>query len=342
MTQGTASTRPKKLDDLPPLVLLCVGDFLCLPNLACLAISSKKLHNTFGRKYQACLAGSGPEYFAFAHYYASDLPDHFHCQSCNALHSNAVVPLPGTATSSSTVSMASTRTCTRASQNHDLTPGAVTFPQIQVAMKNLKFGPPHGIPLSAFAFSENKDLARLDGHGFKFSAVNSCEARIFNGENIVRTQRWMRLPCDYATANQYMSIIKYLRGTFHDVLSPDSCLLHDYMMDAERQAEDLKTLRNFEKPWLRGPKTAFWAASPFVFDSSTVHIARKHNAAVSLTTWINYGDGFTPKNVDGFKVATAADRDNFESLPGETSEEMTERNEKLLFEKEVLEHWWLV
>lgn len=315
-----------KLDELPPLVLLCVGDFLTPSTLACLAISRKKLHNTFGRKHQACLAASGPGYFAFIALYASDLPDHFHCQSCNALHSNAVAPLPGMATSSSTLSMASTRACTRASHNHDLTPVAVTFPQVQVAMKNHKFGPPHGIPLSGFAFTENKNLSRLHGYGFKLSAVNSCEARIFNGEITLRTQRWMRLPYDDPTAKQYMDIIRYLRGTFPDVLNQDNiCLLRDNMMDAGFQAEDLKPLRSFEKPWLRGPKTAFWGASPFVCDSDTVHIAKKHNAAASITTWINYGDGLSLKNVDGFKVATAVDRDNFESLPGETLEEMGRR-----------------
>ncbi|KAK0114140.1 hypothetical protein ONS95_013642 [Cadophora gregata] len=279
-------TVPKKLDDLPPLVLLCVGDFLSSSSSACLSISSKNLYDTFANKYQACLSTSGPDYIQFLALYAKDLPDHFPCPFCNRLHSNDVVPLPGAPTTNSAPATAAGPACPRIQQSHysDIEP--VTFPQIQVAMKNHKFGDPHGIPLSAFKYTEYYDLARLNGHGFKFTATHSYEGRIYNGEIILRTQIFMRMPYEPIKYKQYHDLIKELQQQHHDNLSHQmrACTLHSTMVTSCLMDDDSETLESFNNQWPRIARTPFGNVGPFECESSTMHIARRQNAAVSITT----------------------------------------------------------
>ncbi|KAL5327492.1 hypothetical protein ACEPPN_005190 [Leptodophora sp. 'Broadleaf-Isolate-01'] len=350
MAQSTAPTGRKTLDNLPHVVLLCIGDYLSPLSSACLSVCSKKLRDSFLSKYQACIRSSGHEYFKFLTLLSRDLPDHFLCRTCRRLHSNSIVSWPNSSNNNSNIaangppSSASLLRCMTVQHQHLLPTRRVDFSQIQVAMKHLKHGAPHGMPISAFNSTKLIDIAKYHGYSFKIEAVHSYEARIVSGELILRTQVWMRTKGNNPSQDQYTELLTSMLHDYHDNLPCriSQCPLKGYVrsfLTAESQSDYNRS----RLPWiLEGPKgkAAFWDAAPLRCDVATIDVARK-GTAMGITTWINYDNGITPKNLGRRMVVTAADRDNFENLGGVTLEEMTDNNVGLLFEKGAMGPGWM-
>ena len=172
---------------LPPEIILLVASNLSTPSASCLALCSRRLNHILGPGFWRSLRSEAPDVLlAFLSSLARDLPQHFVCQECACLHRMSAIKWP--------------RIVSRYLGPRCMWQGLgfrplfvsryrISFPHIQLAMKQHYYCTDIGFPLESFQYLEVK----YDQTQQKITLL-SVDAQIVSDELLMRSQTWILLP----------------------------------------------------------------------------------------------------------------------------------------------------
>ncbi|OBT83295.1 hypothetical protein VE02_07946 [Pseudogymnoascus sp. 03VT05] len=188
VNNGEESATPPDLLRLPPEIIMSIAGMLPAQSSACLAICCRQLSQILGPKsWKSLRRAPHDDRFDFLSTLAKDLPQHFPCRNCLRIHHISEIKWPR----GMEISYPGNAPCTsgglRTSYSHLYRSlYEIHYPQIQLAMKQHRYGIDTGFPLEAFQY-----LEVWQGEDSPWKVIlSSANAQIVSDEFLMRFQIW--------------------------------------------------------------------------------------------------------------------------------------------------------
>jgi len=323
---------PSQLLLLPPEIILVIGRMLPAQSSACFSLCCRYLYHILGSESWKSIRSETPDVqIAFLSCLVEYDSDYFVCLDCIRLHRTNIVKWPRLAASPTggprCIWFASLRFLFLSNYR-------ISFPHIQLAIKQQSCGTDIGFPLDAFQHLE----VEYD-RSYKKTTLLSVDAQIVSNEFLMRSQTWVLLPWSHRDdfieelAHEYWSfnICIHTRGRLKD--SPVMDLVKsglDILEDHGRRHAQILTC------------PCCWM--DYVLDARDFG---ERGFAVLVTRWMNLGAGLdsadakwksliigrNPVDVRDIRRDPGDIRTGFEDQAGLSVEALTADNERKLFSR---------
>lgn len=346
-TNNDSISRKPNLVDLPTEIVQMIVEYLSPMDIASLTLCNHTMLYILGRRHWTFPDSTVRTLFLIR--LERDLPAHFFCEFCSALHSRDSIGPPGPA-------FQPRKRLRRHIENNrppslwrsvDVHPVhslyEFNFTHLQLAMKRYYLGPDHGVPTESLSYTE----VRVFGEK-QVTTLLSVEAQICSASNLcMRVQNWALV--EATSSDHFVSKIGFIWICTH--LSV-------------RDTNISRLIRSKLEAYYNSTDSAPHS-TPEVFKCRTCDIDYQleigkcggEGPALVITKWLDLGTGLIP-NCDRWRnhlganplpetgalhVESAGDvRSRFDDRAGLSLDSLTRQNESYLADGRFMEEmdWW--